>query len=210
MIEPVSDEPGRAARHGRVIGVEEDQSATDLATAVARAQGGDVPAFEALYRDVQPRLVRYLATLVGADAPDVASESWLQVARDLRGFRGDLPAFRAWVVGIGRHRALDQLRAHRRRPVEPWDPALLPEAAGQDNLDEGLATRRALALINRLPRDQAEAVLLRVVVGLDAPAAATVLGKRPGAVRMATSRGLATLRDLVGVTPEGAAALKET
>ena len=177
-------------------------------TRVARAQAGDVRAFEALYRDVQPRLVRYLGTLVGPDAGDVASETWLQVARDLRGFRGDATGFRAWVVGIGRHRALDHLRAHRRRPSEPWDPSSLPDGGVEPDLDEGLATRRALALIGRLPQDQAEAVLLRVVVGLDAPAAAEVLGKRAGAVRMATSRGLATLRDLSGVTPAAPAALK--
>lgn len=178
-------------------------------SAVVRAQGGDVRSFEALYVDVQPRLVRYLATLVGADAHDVASETWLQVAKDLRRFTGDLPAFRAWVVTIGRHRALDHLRASRRRPADPWDPALLPETGTDEDPAEGLATRRALALIATLPRDQAEAVLLRVVVGLDAPAAAKVLGKRPGAVRMATSRGLARLRETAGVTPEARSALEE-
>jgi RNA polymerase sigma-70 factor (ECF subfamily) len=69
-----------------------------------------------------------------------------------------------------------------------------------------------LALIARLPADQAEAVLLRVVVGLDAPAAAAVMGKRAGAVRMATSRGLARLAQLLeeqGVTHADPAALKE-
>jgi len=178
--------------------------------AVPRAQAGDVRAFEVLYRDVQPRLVRYLGTLVGAEAGDVASETWLQVSRDLRTFRGDRAAFRAWVVGIGRHRALDHLRADRRRPSDPYDPGVLPDGGVDVDLHEGLETQRALALIARLPPDQAEAVLLRVVVGLDAPAAAKVLGKRAGAVRMATSRGLATLRELAGVTPAGDPALKET
>ena len=42
-------------------------------------------------------------------------------------------------------------------------------------------------------RDQAEAVLLRAVVGLDAATAAEVLGKRPGAVRVAAHRGLRRL-----------------
>jgi RNA polymerase sigma-70 factor, ECF subfamily len=36
-------------------------------------------------------------------------------------------------------------------------------------------------------------VLLRAVLGLDAPAAAAVLGKRPGAIRTAAHRGLRTL-----------------
>ncbi|HTX28443.1 MAG TPA: sigma factor-like helix-turn-helix DNA-binding protein, partial [Streptosporangiaceae bacterium] len=40
---------------------------------------------------------------------------------------------------------------------------------------------------------QAEAVLLRAVLGLDAATAAKVLGKRPGAVRTAAYRGLHTL-----------------
>src|SRR5262249_52672813 len=54
-------------------------------------------------------------------------------------------------------------------------------------------TERALALIRTLPPDQAEAVMLRVVVGLDVAATARVLGKRPGAVRIAAMRGLRRL-----------------
>jgi RNA polymerase sigma-70 factor (ECF subfamily) len=44
-----------------------------------------------------------------------------------------------------------------------------------------------------LPPDQAEAVLLRAVLGLDAQTAGHVLGKRPGAIRTAAYRGLRTL-----------------
>ncbi len=44
-----------------------------------------------------------------------------------------------------------------------------------------------------MPPDQAEAVLLRAVLGLDARTAGQVLGKRPGAVRTAAHRGLRTL-----------------
>jgi RNA polymerase sigma-70 factor (ECF subfamily) len=58
---------------------------------------------------------------------------------------------------------------------------------------EAVATDAAIRLIATLPRDQAEAVLLRVVVGLDAASAGQVLGKRPGAVRTAAYRGLRTL-----------------
>ncbi len=54
-----------------------------------------------------------------------------------------------------------------------------------------------------LPRDQAEAVLLRVVVGLDGPAAARVLGKRPGAVRTAAYRGLRRLARQLGTDTAG-------
>ena len=62
-----------------------------------------------------------------------------------------------------------------------------------------MSTEYALELVGGLPRDQAEAVLLRVVVGLDGPAAARVLGKRPGAVRTAAYRGLKRLAKQLGV-----------
>jgi RNA polymerase sigma-70 factor (ECF subfamily) len=63
---------------------------------------------------------------------------------------------------------------------------------------ETLSTEAALRLINTLPPDQAEAVLLRVVVGLDAATAASVLGKRAGAVRVAAHRGLRALARQLG------------
>ena len=65
---------------------------------------------------------------------------------------------------------------------------------------EALATGDTLALIAQLPQDQAEAVVLRVVVGLDAKSAAQTLGKRPGAVRTAAHRGLKRLAELLGAT----------
>ena len=58
---------------------------------------------------------------------------------------------------------------------------------------DAVATDAAVRLITSLPPDQAEAVLLRAVLGLDAATAAKVLGKRPGAVRTAAYRGLRTL-----------------
>src|SRR5437763_5649674 len=76
-----------------------------LDTALRRACAGDEDAFRSLYRDIQPRLLRYLRALVGADAEDVASETWLQVARDLHTFSGDWDGFRGWVTTIARHRA---------------------------------------------------------------------------------------------------------
>ena len=58
---------------------------------------------------------------------------------------------------------------------------------------DAVATGDAVALIATLPPDQAEAVLLRAVLGLDAITAGQVLGKRPGAIRTAAHRGLKTL-----------------
>jgi RNA polymerase sigma-70 factor (ECF subfamily) len=172
--------------------------AADLSGVVRDAQQGNSDAFRILYRDTQPRLLRYLYPLVGDDAEDVASETWLQVSRDLAGFTGDHDGFRGWVTTIGRHRALDHLRRRGRRP--PSVPVPAEEMAGLAAADdtaagaiEAISTDSAIRLIASLPPDQAEAVLLRVVVGLDADSAGRVVGKRAGAVRTAAYRGLRTL-----------------
>lgn len=173
----------------------EDEELNEVVQQMLR---GDEEAFRRVYRNLQPALLRYLTLLVGvADAEDVAAETWAQVCRDLGKFTGDVDGFRGWVSTIGRHRALDHLRARSRRPVVDLpieDLAERPTALDTEAVAMSLiTTREALAMIGRLPRDQAEAVLLRAVMGLDAKTAGRVLGKRPGAVRTAAYRGLRTL-----------------
>ena len=195
-VRGISDPHGTDLNHPGPDGTDPDEAG--LGAAVVRAQRGDPDAFRALYRDTHSRLLRYLHALVGDDAEDVASETWLQVTRDLAGFSGDYDHFRGWIATIARHRALDHLRhASRRPPADPvpaQDLATIPgtDDTAQDALDN-LATGTAIALIATLPPDQAEAVLLRAVLGLDAQTAGHVLGKRPGAIRTAAYRGLRTL-----------------
>jgi RNA polymerase sigma-70 factor (ECF subfamily) len=180
----------------------------DLKAAVRGAQNGDEQAFRTLFESLQPGLLRYLYVLVGEDAEDVASETWLQISRDLPSFEGDSDGFRGWIATVGRNRAMDHLRHQRRRPrgdvpVEYLTGLPAREDTAGDALSR-ITTGTALSLIARLPRDQAEAVLLRVVMDLDADSAARVLGKRSGAVRMAAHRGLRRLATMLERSDHGA------
>lgn len=175
----------------------------ELTAAVLAAQDGDEDAFRAVYRAVHPRLLGYVRTLVGeGDAEDVASEAWLQIARDVDSFTGDADRFRGWAARIARNRALDHIRMRGRRPAIGGDDTELTGWAAECDTAgaamESLSTGLTMALIAQLPQDQAEAVVLRVVVGLDAKSAAETLGKRPGAVRTAAHRGLKKLAELLG------------
>ena len=192
---------GLGAEGVRVLGDD-----AELTAAVLAAQDGDEDAFRTVYRAVHPRLLGYIRTLVGEpDAEDVASESWLQIARDLARFSGDADRFRGWAARIARNRSLDHIRMRGRRPAIGGDESeLAGEPAESDTAGEALesmATGRAMSFIAQLPQDQAEAVVLRVVVGLDAKTAAQTLGKRPGAVRTAAHRGLKRLAELLGADP---------
>jgi RNA polymerase sigma-70 factor (ECF subfamily) len=173
----------------------------DLDGALWAARDGDEDAFRTLYRQIQPRLLRYVRTLVGDEAEDVTSEAWLHIAKDIATFDGDLDGFRGWTATIARHRALDHLRYRKRRPVEMAPDNELLELPAADDTEktalDSLSTHAALALIARLPPDQAEIIVLRVVVGLDAKTVARVVGKRAGAVRTAAHRGLRRLEHLL-------------
>jgi RNA polymerase sigma-70 factor (ECF subfamily) len=191
------------AAAGEVIpsGPGPDSADAGLEPALRAAQDGDESAFAVLYRSLQPRLLRYATTLAGAEAEDVTAETWLQVARGIRGFVGDVDGFRGWVSTICRNRAIDAARRRGRRPGDAVDTAVLSDLpGGQDTSDAALgamSTRWAIEQIMALPPTEAEAVLLRAVVGLDAPTAARVLGKRPGTVRVAAHRGLRRLASML-------------
>ena len=164
---------------------------------VARAQAGDAAAFTDLFTATQPALLRYLRVRAPQDADDIAAETWLSVVTGLTGFHGDEQGFRSWVFTIARHRLVDMQRWDGRRPATPvaeiadgqQDPA--PDAA--DGALERMGTAWALELIASLPDEQAEAVLLRVVAGLDAARVGQIMGRSAGSVRVLTHRGLKAL-----------------
>ena len=183
-------------KHPRTRATPESQPERRLTAAIARAQTGDEQAFIEVYRAIQPRLLNYLRATVGeTDAEDVAAETWISITGNLHTFRGDAGAFYAWSATIARRRAIDHQR--KTRPADPVPLEQIPDRpAVLDTValaEEALSTAQALALIRQLPPDQAQAVLLRVIMGLDTAATARILGKRPGAVRAATHRALRTL-----------------
>jgi RNA polymerase sigma-70 factor (ECF subfamily) len=174
----------------------------EFAAVLAAAAAGDEDAFGRLWRDLQPRLLRYFAVAAPAAADDLASETWLGVVRGLDRFRGGEPAFRAWVFTIARHEVLDWRRRALRRVTEDLPVRGLVEQAAPDDpaadAIERFTTRSALAEVATLPADQAEAIVLRVVAGLEVQRVAEIMGKRPGTVRVLTHRGLRRLAERLG------------
>ena len=165
--------------------------------------------FAVLWRDANPALTRYLRVLAPEGAEDIAAETWVSVLRGLPAFTGDETAWRAWLFTTARRRFLDQARHQRRHPVEPLDGigvGDLPTAPDAAQLAmDNIATESAIALLARLPEQQANVILLRVVAGLDTEVIAEMLGTSAGAVRVAAHRGLRKLEAMLsrsGVTSQ--------
>jgi RNA polymerase sigma-70 factor (ECF subfamily) len=186
----------------------------EFETVLAGARSGDEAAFARLWRDLNPPLLRYLS-LGGDNAEEVAAETWLTVVKSLDAFTGDETKWRAWVFTTARRRAVDAARRRTREARLRWRATTWVTPVVPDCADEVVAvatTQEALALVRRLPPLQAEVVLLRVVAGLTVGEVAELVGRSPGAVRVAAHRGLHALSKMVGavgVTLEDPDALRE-
>ena len=165
---------------------------------LAAAQAGAEWALADLYRDLHPAVLRYLKAQEPGEGDDLASEAWIDVARGLHRFRGDERDLRRWVFTIARRRLVDHRRRTTRRRTDPVPVESLSavpdvrDAEGQAL--EAISAEEAVARVTAvLSPDQAEVVLLRVVAGLSAEEAGSVMGKRAGAIRVLQHRALERL-----------------
>jgi len=116
---------------------------------VGRLQADDLTAFDELYRLTRDDVARTLWHLLGrrADLEDLIQETYLQLLRSVRGFRGEAQ-FRTFLYRVCANVALMHLRWWRRRKEEPVE--VLPEVAssGRDPEAEAQA-RQARVLVER-------------------------------------------------------------
>jgi len=165
------------------------------------AREGSHAAIAILWRELHPRLLRFLRGLDPVAAEDVEAETWFVAARDLANFDGEEKQFRSWMFTIARNRLIDWRRHEARRPTVPVTPDVFDRPADDDPAATALDAVRAeasVALVRAcLPRDQAEVILLRVVGGLEVDEVAAIVGKRPGTVRVLQHRGLRRLADQI-------------
>ena len=175
-----------------------------LSELAALAMGGDARATEKLLTDVRRLVVRYcrarLGRLPGSEqaADDATQEVCIAVLSALPRYRDEGRPFEAFVFGIAAHKVADVQRAAARSPVptsdlpDGPDPAPGPEEAAMRRAD----AERARHLLDQLPPNLRELLVLRVAVGLSADETGRALGMSPGAVRVAQHRALTRLRNI--------------
>jgi RNA polymerase sigma-70 factor (ECF subfamily) len=171
----------------------------DQRTLVERARLGDEDAWEALYRRIYPQLAAYARRRLDPEAArDAVSEAMARAVARIGRFAWEGGGFDAWLFAILRHVVIDAQRAVAARPSSgELDEACSAEPGPLDTLlgvEASSAVRHAFA---RLSEPDQEVLELRVVAGLSSEEVAAVIGKRPGAVRMAQARALERLRELL-------------
>ncbi|MFI6292327.1 sigma-70 family RNA polymerase sigma factor [Nonomuraea sp. NPDC050790] len=147
------------------------------------------PSFADLFAAHYQSLVR-LAGLLGADDPeDIAQEAFARLHTGrLRDDGAAVAYLRAIVCNLTRNR-LRHLRLIRLRRPEPPEPV----RSSEQSVILAEEHRELLEALDRLPRRQREALVLRYWLDLSEREIAAAMGVSPGSVKTHASRGLAAL-----------------
>jgi RNA polymerase sigma-70 factor (ECF subfamily) len=157
---------------------------------LAAAQAGDRESIGDAYQGLQPGLLRYLHTVAGSEAEDIAAQSWLDVVSGVGRFKGDEVAFRRWVFTIARRRVADSQRRWWCRPRSvPFD-GFDDMSGNADPAADAIDWQRAIDQLRRLPPELAEIIFLRVIAGFSAEEVGQITGRPASTVRVLQHRAL--------------------
>jgi len=156
----------------------------------------------------QHRLPRYLWTLTGnrGTAEDLFQETWIRVLEKCHQYNPRW-RFETWLFSIARNLAIDLLR---RRQPESLDALLHPGGEGTarewpdresatpyETVATGEQSERIKGILQRLPPDAREVLLLRFQEDLDLSEIAEVVKAPLSTVKSRLYRGLEALRNLL-------------
>jgi RNA polymerase sigma-70 factor, ECF subfamily len=164
---------------------------------LAAAQAGAAWACTTLWVEYAPAVAAFLRARGSRDPDDLTSEVFLAVFDQLARFTGGEADFRSFVFSIAYRRLTDELRRRSRRgETAEWSAESDPRraASAEEVAHARLGDASALSLLDGLPEDQRNVMVLRIVADLTVEQIAETLGKRAGAVKALQRRALESLR----------------
>ena len=153
--------------------------------------------FAELYERSFPRVYAYVASLLRdrAAAEDVTSQAFERAYRKRGGYRPARGSIDAWLFGIARNAALDELRKRKRRAVLEVDPEDMHSPTPDDHAELALrreTVRTALASLDGRERDL---IALKFAGGLSNAEIARVLGMSESNAGTRLHRTITKLRE---------------
>ena len=171
---------------------------------MAAAQDGDADAYRRLLHGITPLLRRVAARrLYGASAADVEDvvQDVLLSLHAVRHTYDPARPFVPWLMAIERHRLGDWIRRSRRRAseiaVNSLEETFADQAANTED-EEAFDGREIHAAVAGLPKAQRTAIELLKLNEMSLKEAAARTGMTETALKVATHRGMKTLRRLFG------------
>ena len=177
--------------HGRSTGV--NQAVAERIPAVASA---DRETFAALYERTFARVYAYVASLVrdAAAAEDVTAQAYERAYRKRRSYRAQRGTPEAWLFGIARNAALDELRRRRRRARLADEPEDGTGASVHEHAERALRREVVRAGLATLDGPERELIALKFAGSLSNAEIGRVLGISESNVGTRLHRALTKLR----------------
>lgn len=184
---------------------EEEWDPVDVAE---RARRYDPDAFAALFDRYFEKMRRYVYYHTGDPdlADELAAEVFRQALDSIATFDDRGGTIGAWLYGVARNVLASHFRTSRRgQQCEALDETLAgPEGEGPEvTVLERLTHEQLYRAIARLPREQRDVVIPRFIEGYRVDTVASILGKRPGAVRAQQHRAIGALRRMFEAEENG-------
>jgi RNA polymerase sigma-70 factor (ECF subfamily) len=134
--------------------------------------------FDALYRRTFPRVYAYAASLLRdrSAAEEVTAQAYERAYRKRRSFRPRRGTVDAWLFGIARNAALDELRRRQRRADLDMEPADVGAATVEAHVEGTIRREAVRAALRGLDARDRELVALKFAGGLRNVEIARVLG----------------------------------
>lgn len=153
--------------------------------------------FEELYRRTFPRVYAYVASLLRdrSAAEEVTAQAFERAYRKRASYRTGRGSPEAWLFGIARHAALDELRRLKRRAPMEAEPADESAVAPEDQAEGVLRRETVRAALAELEPRERELVLLKYRGGLSNGEIARVLGVSESNVGTRLHRAMERLRE---------------
>jgi RNA polymerase sigma factor (sigma-70 family) len=171
-------------------------------TATLPASATQALDFDALYREARDDVFAYAATLLrdSAAAEDVTAQAFERAYRKRSRYDTRRGTPRAWLFGIARNAALDELRRRKRAETASAEiPGPLSDPP-PDEAAELAAQRDAVrTALGRLPARERELISLKYHADLSNAEIATVLGVSASNAGTLLHRAMTKLRETVDV-----------
>ncbi len=180
-----------------------DPLGEQFSAVLSAAQTGAGWGSTSLWVQYSPAIAAFLRARGAREPDDLTSEVFIAVFDRLPSFEGNEAQFRSFLFSVAYRRLVDEFRTRARRGEhEQWDAETdtrSTPSAEQDAIDRA-GDRETLSLLDSLPPDQRDVMVLRIVSDLTVEQIAEVLGKRPGAVKALQRRALERLRKKISPT----------
>jgi RNA polymerase sigma-70 factor, ECF subfamily len=165
--------------------------------AVPLTGAAQVEEFTELYERTLPRVYAYVASLLRdrSAAEDVTAQAFERAYRKRRSYRPARGTMDAWLFGIARNAALDELRRRKRKAVLEVDPEDTEAPAPDDQAELALRRETVRAALTSLDGQERDLIALKFAGGLSNGEIARVLRMSESNVGTRLHRTITKLRE---------------